>query len=72
MMQLFEFTRREANTEAGKGQLEFEKTIAMMDAYGGMYRSVNKGQDFSRLEITPRFELQYHFSKYEDYNEDEG
>lgn len=70
-MALVEVVRREANTEAGKDQLEFEKAVAMMDAYGGMYRSVNKGIEFSRVWISPRFELQYDFAKYHDKDEDE-
>jgi hypothetical protein len=48
---LYEIHRRVADTDAGKEQLEFEKSIAMMDAYGGMYLSLNKGQEFSRMSV---------------------
>ena len=59
MSQLVEVTRRIANTKAGKDQLEYERGIAMMDAYGGMYRSINNGWEFSRTYIGVRTELSY-------------
>jgi hypothetical protein len=71
---LYEITRRIANTEAGKDQLSFEKAVAMMDAYGGMYRSMHHGRELNRMGISCRMELKYNvqYIEYEDDEDDEG
>jgi hypothetical protein len=58
-MGLCEVTRRIANTEAGKDQLAYEKAIAWMDAYGAMYFSMNRGQEFKRTYIAANIVLSY-------------
>ena len=71
-MGLYEITRRVANTEAGKDQLGYERAIAMMGAYGAMYRSIHHGRELNRMGISCRMELQYdiQYIEYED-EEDE-
>ena len=72
-MGLFEIKRRVANTEAGQLQLNYEKAIAMLDAYGGMYRSINRGWEFNRIGISCRTEFKYNieYGTNEDWDDDE-
>ena len=72
-MALFEIKRQVANTEAGQEQLNYEKAIAMMDAYGSMYRSYNKGQEFSRTAVAVQCVMKYNiqFGWDDEYEEDE-
>lgn len=65
-MSLCEVTRRIANTEAGKQQLEYEKSMAWMDAYGAMYFSMNRGQEFKRTYIASNIVLSYNLDEDED------
>lgn len=68
-MALFEIHRREASTEAGKAQLEYEKQVALMDAYGGMYMSLTRGREFCRMAVAVCCVLEYDFEDDEDEDE---
>ena len=72
-MALYEVTRRVANTEIGKGQLEYERAIAMMDAYGGMYLSMHRGRPLNRMGISCRMELKYNieYGSSEEWDDEE-
>ena len=62
-MGLCEVTRRIANYEAGKDQLAYERAMAWMDAYGCMYFSMNRGQEFKRTYIAANIVLRYNLDE---------